>query len=841
MKSTLNTSSDLSSASLERKSYWLKKARHACHRIPPLWPLKNFVAVNPFVGLVGRPFTEVCELMERVTHEAMLAAPEYFKKQLASGRIASADLARALTLAPEMLPPAWSAEAAKLEVTDLTQWLHYPESTLARVAAPARVLTVADIADGQAGTARWNSLITDEIAKWCAAYFDEGQSAWRMPWKKLPLYAAWRQVASVDLNPELLGLQDFRSIVKSLPEDPQEAVSSILDELGVGEDVATDYLHRLLMNAAGWSAHVQFLVREQAMAGRHEETLVDLLVIRLAFEVSLLRMMDQSKLLEFWTQVPPSAQDAPSQSVLMLALWQLAMELGFQRRLVHDLTSAAAGGSHSTDQASKRRPAVQAVFCIDVRSEIMRRSLEALSPKIETLGFAGFFGLPIEYIPFGRRHGSAQCPVLLKPAFKVQEHLADATPVQEKKMLRRLQLGRRVKHSWNAFKTSAVSCFSFVETAGLGASWSLIQDTFGLRLPTSLSQKRLTPHLGHHHGHAEMGIAEEDQVRLAFGMLKSMGLTSCFARLVVLCGHGSSTVNNPYGSSLDCGACGGHAGEANARVGAMILNQKRVRKALVREHGIHIPDDTCFLAGLHDTTTDEIHLYDTCELPESHETDLQELQLWLGQAAMLNRRQRAPKLGLAGIPSEEIDSLVKQRGQDWSQVRPEWGLAGNAAFVVAPRERTKSLNLGGRVFLHNYNHAADADLSTLELIMTAPMIVTNWINLQYFASSVNNARWGSGNKAIHNVVGTFGVQQGNGGDLQMGLPLQSLHDGETAVHEPLRLTVIIEAPREAISGIIAKHEPVRQLVDNGWLHLMAMENEGQAIFRCLSGQNWLPA
>ena len=59
--------------------------------------------------------------------------------------------------------------------------------------------------------------------------------------------------------------------------------------------------------------------------------------------------------------------------------------------------------------------------------------------------------------------------------------------------------------------------------------------------------------------------------------------------------------------------------------------------------------------------------------------------------------------------------------------------------------------------------------------MTAPMIVAHWINMQYFASTVDNDHFGSGNKTIHNVVGRFGILSGNGGDLMTGLPWQSLH------------------------------------------------------------------
>ena len=142
------------------------------------------------------------------------------------------------------------------------------------------------------------------------------------------------------------------------------------------------------------------------------------------------------------------------------------------------------------------------------------------------------------------------------------------------------------------------------------------------------------------------------------------------------------------------------------------------------------------------------------------------------------------------------------------------------------------MDLGGRSFLHDYDHREDADGSLLELIMTAPMIVTNWINTQYLASTVDNRRYGSGNKVLHNVVGGhLGVFEGNGGDLRIGLPWQSLHDGERWLHTPLRLTVIIEAPREAIDTVIARHETVRQLVCNRWLFLMRLDGDQMEIYR----------
>jgi uncharacterized protein YbcC (UPF0753/DUF2309 family) len=245
------------------------------------------------------------------------------------------------------------------------------------------------------------------------------------------------------------------------------------------------------------------------------------------------------------------------------------------------------------------------------------------------------------------------------------------------------------------------------------------------------------------------------------------------------------------------------------------------------------------VAGLHNTTTDEVSLFDVDDLPDSHRALLKNLQANLAEAGRRARTERATLLGLdPGASSLHRDVLG--RSKDWAQVRPEWGLAGNAAFVAAPRGRTEHADLGGRVFLHHYRHGDHEDLATLELIMTAPLVVANWINLQYFGSTVNNKVFGSGDKVLHNLVGAEGVCLGNSGDLQTGLPIQSVHDGKTWIHEPLRLHAFIEAPRECIDTVLKKHESIRELVDGGWLLLFAIDPADGQLFQHHPGRNWKP-
>jgi uncharacterized protein YbcC (UPF0753/DUF2309 family) len=404
--------------------------------------------------------------------------------------------------------------------------------------------------------------------------------------------------------------------------------------------------------------------------------------------------------------------------------------------------------------------------------------------------------------------------------------------------------------AWKQFKLSSASCFSFVESAGLLYVLKLVTDSFGWTRPVpdpdsaGLGRRdaaALGPDLdaappagADEDGH--WGIPRDERADVAAFILNAMGLKSRFAPIVLLAGHGSSTVNNPQRAGLDCGACAGQTGEASVRMAAAILNDPAVRATLA-ERGQPIPDDTWFLPALHDTTTDEVRLLETAALPAKLRPALDRLRSALERAGDITRLERIQFLD-EPVPVDAAGALraVRQRGRDWSQLRPEWGLAGNASFFAVPRARTAHLSLEGRAFLHEYDWRQDAGFEVLKLIMSAPMVVANWINLQYYGSTVDHDHLGAGNKVLHNVVGgRIGVIEGNGGDLRLGLALQSLHDGQRWVHEPLRLSVFIEAPAEAIDQVIDGNGMVHDLVANEWLHLFRLADDGEVLRRLPAG------
>lgn len=799
--------------------------------VPPLWPLRDYVAVNPFLGWTDQTFLEVRSRVRAVRDCEMLPPWSYFQAVLARNEILPEDVALALRRCASEYPD-WQPESFTLAEKDSA--LADLESIVGQLGEPINPARIADQASSgrryftvseavdRRQASRWASHFINDVTRHCAAHFDQGQAAWTNPWKDETLYEAWRDAATRSRRLDLLGVRGFRTLVNQLPKSPVAAIAVLLEHLGIPDRHWQPFLMCELFSVYGWACYVKYRVREAEAEGRRDDDLIGLLAMRLTYDVALGHLHNtrwQELCPPDETPAPVATQDARARYALMTA-----QEVAWQRRLCSaiDANMARSSQHHAADPPRK---AAQMVFCIDVRSEVLRRHLEAIDDSIETFGFAGFFGMAFEFERLGETDGGSQCPVLLRPAFKVQEDVEGATDAEADAIVHARFVRRASRKLWKAFQTSASSCFSFVESLGTLYGFKLLTDSFRLTRPVASADHDGLPAGGNRilrpriPVEGEAGLTHEKQVELAAGMLRNLGLTEGFAPIVIICGHEADVVNNPFKAGLACGACGGHSGEVNARVAARLLNEPTIRASLA-ERGTRIPADTWFVAAVHRTTTDTMLFSDSDQIPTELTSQFRQVEAWVKRAGEQCRAERSRRLR----GSDPVDLL--RRSRDWAEVRPEWGLAGNAAFIVAPRERTRGLKLDGRTFMHSYDHRRDPGSKVLELIMTAPMIVTNWINLQYFASTVDNEAFGAGNKLIHNVVGQFGVLEGNGGDLKTGLPWQSVHDGEEFQHQPLRLLVLIEAPREAVRDILDRNPSVCDLVSNGWLSLV-VHDEGR--------------
>ena len=806
-------------ASNEASRHLWQCAERACDRIAPTWPLDRFIAVNPFWSCTDKSLPRLAGELSALSGARLLIARAWYAQEWREGRIG-----------PEHLREAIAESGADVTEDELTALFWIPESV------PPRRPLVVDVMDARYRgevEVSWRDFVVERVSRFCAAYFDDGQ-AQIGPVKRGGLYASWLEGALGDRGPSLfMGLTEYRATVAKLPGSAEEMIRYASAELDVPADERETYFWSLLLDINGWASWCAYLRWTARLAGEDDGNIRQLLAIRLAWEWLLLRAGGERLRTEWhqamasWPLLDRAAQAARADDWIL----QRAAEIAWTSQV-------RAGLPRGFERARPAAPSVQAAFCLDVRSEVFRRALEGQGEGIQTLGCAGFFGLPVEYAPLAAEGARPQLPGLFAPKFRV----TDTGMAKGLEGKRRSRL--HAAQAWKAFKSTALSSFAFVDAMGIFFALDLFGESFGRKSRHNAEyehaglraseEKTRTPRLTSTIGGQPLTL--EARCQLAEGMLRAMSLTCGFARLVALVGHGAGTRNNPHAAGLDCGACCGQTGEVNARAAAALLEDADVRAGLAAR-GIAIPQTTRFVAALHNTTTDHVTLFDERTLASTHAPDLAELRACLDRASTAARRERAPDLGLGDLPDDQLRAAVVERSLNWAEVRPEWGLAGNASFIVAPRERTRQLDLAGRAFLHDYRFEDDADFATLELIMTGPMVVTHWINFQYYASTVDNRRYGSGNKVLHNVVGGhIGVFEGNGGDLRIGLSFQSLNDGERWMHSPLRLSVFIEAPRDAIDRVLEKHPKVGDLVKNEWLHLFQIDGRAHTIAMRRNGE-----
>lgn len=804
------------------------KLKEATKKIAPVWPLENFVAVNPYLGLTNKSFENATKDLAAADAIQMTLPSSFYLKKVKEGKLKVEHIATVLK--------------KRQENTNASQFISDIENNSSDVDSIETISTLVDVVSKVTGK-DWKRFMIARVSNFAASYFDKGQASWKATNQEQGIFAAWKEEATVDLTPEITGLKGFRKNAEILPDDPIEAAQFAIKKLRIPEAGIDIYLHRLLLTVGGWSAYTARLDWDSELYGGKDGKLIEFLSVLLCWEACLLESIEHAQLEPQWTKALNklsmlNVQDELNRQLTQKLILQDAFDLSVQESIISKFQ-----GRHNVSPKTKSQPSAQAIFCIDVRSEVFRRNLESVDNTIETLGFAGFFAFPIKYIPLGHEHGESQCPVLLKTGPTILEEIPNER--SNRQVLKSRVLNQQVHQIWKSFKTGAVTCFSFVSPIGLSYLPKLISDSFGLTRPVPhpdhaglnaeySKMKSVSLEIKNHH-HKTVGIPLDQQIQMAKNALNAMSLTYDFAKLVLIVGHGSSMVNNPHATGYDCGACGGHTGEANAKVAAAVLNNREVRAGLQKEN-IFIPIETVFLACLHNTTTDEVTIYNESDVPTERTNELNQLKQSLKIAGHASRAERITRLNPNKVSN--IDGAILQRSKDWSQTRPEWGLAACSAFVVAPREFTRGIDFGGSSFLHSYDWKKDQNFSVLELVMTAPMVVTSWINLQYYASTVDNRAFGSGNKTLHNVTAGVGVLEGFSGDLRVGLPWQAVHDGENYQHEPVKLNVIINAPLDAMNAILEKHKSVRVLCDNNWIHLLAMDDHGNISHRYNGNLNW---
>ncbi|MBN2691879.1 MAG: DUF2309 domain-containing protein [Burkholderiaceae bacterium] len=597
-------------------------------------------------------------------------------------------------------------------------------------------------------------------------------------------------------------------------------------------------------------------------------------------------------------------------------VWTLGMEA---QSIDHLLTQVQV----PHDLPEGKRPFAQAWFCIDVRSEPIRRHLERVG-DYQTFGIAGFFGVPVGFLGYGKGSESHFCPAVVTPKNLVLELPAALDPNDE-------DFVSTLGHVLHDLKSSVLSPYVTVEAVGMLFGLDLFGKTLAplgysrwrsridaekpvtrllvdkltreqadsiirtlqramivkaLHAELHIERERVDDDmirelretaLRHRTGPTRLsttfgvptkqeaafidklredyrvdadyanyqlvrlgriGYSLDEQVNYVHTALTMIGLTKTFSRFVLIVGHNGKTENNPYESALDCGACGGGSGLVNARVLAQMANKTAVRERLATM-GITIPEDSWFLPALHTTTTDAIELLDLDLLPPRLLVYLERLRNGLRAASRLAAAERIPMLlPHAREPDPAQAYRMAQRlSVDWSQTRPEWGLSKNVYGVIGRRSLTQAADLEGRPFLLSYDWRCDPKGRLLENLLAAPVVVGEWINLEHFFSTVDNAHMGSGSKAYHNVAGRFGVMTGNLSDLRTGLPMQTVMREGQPYHEPMRLIALIEAPLDFAGRALQSVVKVKNLVLGGWIRAIVIDpTQGYKPFVYNNGQ-----
>ena len=713
------------------------------------------------------------------------------------------------------------------------------------------------------------------LIRLCSVFLDQGMAYWPMPHREKGFYESVRTLLSRrgGIFPQYLtGLDEEFQRQQYFSYSATDAVLHYLDISCFREADWEDALQAELLALPGWAGLIRELEGNPKLAP-HEPvpaSLMDYLAVRLTMARVASRMgaadagpqesplkTQENRRLSRTARVYDAARvvslSADEVTRLSDSEWAaLVSEVkacnGVERRRIlhlayerwHERQILCGLASHRRYRGLsdlQDRPSAQVFFCMDEREESLRRALEEVDPRVETFGAAGYFGVAVDYKGIDDPESAAFCPVVVTPRHSVLEQpMAEDRAMLESRRLRRHIIGLAMR---NSFVSSRTLMRGWLSTTALGmiSAIPLIGQLLAPRryaqlrewlnhafLPEPRTELTLMRNTSRSQGAVSgllMGFAAAEKTERVAGVLGPAGLKSGFARLVVILGHGSTSLNNPHESAHDCGACGGRQGGPNARLFAAMANRPEVRDGL-RERGIDIPADTWFLGAYHDTCSDDWECYDLEALPATHQGDLDHIRECMDQAMARNAQERVRRFEScpAGATPEVALRHVEERSEHLAEPRPEYGHCTNAVCMVGRRSLTRGLFLDRRAFLVSYDAGQDPTDRDLAALMAAIVPVAAGISLEYYFSFVDNDRYGCGTKLPHNVAGIVGVMDGHASDLRTGLPWQMVE-----IHEPVRMLFTIETTPERMTKVIDASVGLKQLVENRWIRLATIDPE----------------
>ena len=727
------------------------------------------------------------------------------------------------------------------------------------------------------------------LIRFVASFLDQGLAQWAMPrrWEGMyecfvdtygsslaRLCAPWgRELVHAVTAERALGGAGLASLARSL------------EVLGVASDEQEVFLGDTVLALRGWAGMVRQIEErpDRVPALAVPATLVDFLAVRLLFERAAIARAAREQGIEaplhalrdelrsrLPARRPPSdeerawllchavrllridadAIDAASPSEIDAFLEELAehdgierrrvLHLAYERRLRHRFYDAlgAHGGAAPSDA-----PTFQTISCLDEREESFRRHLEEADPEVETFGAAGFYRVAMYYRGATDAHPRPLCPVAVRPAHYVREVEEESTALAARvRRLRERSAGLVDKNVHVASRTlvrgtvlmavlgvlSVVPLVFRVVFPWLGRRLARLDPSAASRARTRISVDReeRPPPIGEH-----AGFTVDEMAAIVRAQLEDIGAADRLAPLVIVLGHGSSSLNNPHESAHDCGACGGGRGGPNARAFARMANDSRVRAALA-ETGLEIPSSTWFVGGERNTSSNEVPLFDTELVPDAIRPVLARAREALDRARQTEAHERCRRFVNVPrwFPPAAALLHVEARAVDLAQPRPEYGHATNAFCVLGRRSRTRGLFLDRRAFLASYDPTRDPDGTILARLLAALVPVVAGISLEYYFGYVDPTGYGSGTKLPHNVACLLGVMDGAQSDLRSGLPWQMLE-----IHEPVRLSLVVEARPELLERIVAENADLARLVRNRWLRVACLDPGSNAIWELTDG------